>query len=135
MDIREMLVDSYNPALITDCSDYSHDVPPTSLRAFSGSGTLGHAIGPSDTTFTVNFTAGGASLYKIMTIDTGDNAENVEISAINGSTVTVVRNFGGLNTSHAAGAPVTATDYVHLNAQGYQIVANEVAKYLSAYSK
>jgi lysophospholipase L1-like esterase len=47
----------------------------------------------------------------------------------------VVRNYGGLNTSHAAGAPVTETDAIHLNAQGYQVVANAVAQYLYAYKK
>jgi lysophospholipase L1-like esterase len=69
-----------------------------------------------------------------LTIDTGENAENVQITAISGSTVTVTRNVGGLNASHAAGAPVTETDTLHLNRKGAQVVANAVAAFLSPYA-
>jgi len=134
IDVRELLVQNYNPSLATDVSDYNHDEPPTSLRAFLGSGTLGSSIGPSDTTFTVNLTTGTLS-SGILTIDTGANAENVAIVSVSGNTVVVNRNLGGNNTSHSAGAAVTQTDPTHLNAQGYQIVANAVAGYLSAYAK
>ena len=135
LDIRKVLVESYNPALITDISDYAHDEVPTSLRGIVFNNlTLVNAVGPSDTTFLVNSpnrspfgTAG------ILTIDTGENAENVVITAVNGDTLTVQRNFGGNDTSHAAGAPIVLTDAVHLNAQGYQVVANAVAQYLAAY--
>lgn len=133
LDIRHLLVESYDPGLITDVSDYSHDVIPTSLRAIRGTATLADAIGPTDTTLTLSSVTGALGADEILTIDSGANAENVEIAAVNGNTVTVVRNYGGLNTSHAAGVPVTQTDYIHLNAQGYQIVANAVAQFLSAY--
>jgi hypothetical protein len=135
LDIRKMLVDSYNPNLVVDVSDYQHDEIPTSLRGIVFNNlTLVNAVGPSDTTFVVNSpnwspfgTAG------ILTIDTGENAENVVITAVNGDTLTVQRNFGGNDTSHAAGAPIVLTDAVHLNSQGYQVVANAVAQYLAAY--
>jgi lysophospholipase L1-like esterase len=134
LDIRKVLVDSYNPALITDVSDYAHDEVPTSLRGIVyDSLTLGNAVGPSDTIITINPNADGWGTAGILTIDTGKNAENVVITAVSGNTVTVQRNFGGNNTSHAAGVPMVLTDSVHLNAQGYQVVANAVAQYLAAY--
>ena len=132
LDIRKALVDSYDSTQATEVSSFEHDVVPTSLHSVYGSGTLVNSIGPTDTVFAVNLTAGSMYVNNILTIDTGENAENVMIHAVSGSTVTVTRNWGGLNTSHAEGAPVTDTDAMHLNAQGYQIVANAVAKYLSA---
>jgi len=133
LDIRHVLVESYDPTQVTDVSDYSHDEVPTSLRANSVSTTLAEAIGPADTTLTLNST-NCLNVHWILTIDTGANAENVEITAVSGSTVTVARNFGGLNTSHAAAAPVTQSDYLHLNGKGYQAVAQSVAQFLSAYA-
>jgi hypothetical protein len=132
LDIEKILVDSYDPTLITDVSDYSHDEPPTSLRSINGYTTLANSIGPADTSITVQ-SAYDIAVNNVLTVDTGANAENVSVTAISGNTLTVVRNFGGLDTSHAAGAPVTVTDMEHLNEQGYQIVANAVAQYLSAY--
>jgi hypothetical protein len=135
LDIRKVLVDSYNPASVVDVSDHEHDEIPTSFRGIIFTNlTLVNAIGPSDTTFVVNnpnLTPLGPT--GILTLDTGENAENVVITAVNGSTITVQRSFGGNDTSHAAGAPIVLTDAVHLNAQGYQVVANAVANYLAAY--
>jgi hypothetical protein len=135
LDIRKVLVDSYNPALITDVSDYAHDEVPTSLRGIVFENlTLGNAISPSDTTFIVNNpNRTPLAPTGVLTIDTGDNAENVVITAVSGNNITVQRNFGGNDASHAAGAPIVLTDPVHLNAQGYQVVANAVAQYLAAY--
>jgi lysophospholipase L1-like esterase len=135
-DIEKALVDSYNPALITDVSDYNHDMVPTSLRAFDPTKmTLGNAIGPSDTTFTINspIPLTNASDLSILTIDTGDNAENVSLVSVNWNSITVDRNYGGNNTSHGAGVPVQLSDYTHLDRQGEQVVANAVAQYLSTY--
>lgn len=135
LDIRKVLVDSYNQALITDVSDYQHDEPPTSLRGIViEDATLGNAVGPGDTTLTISTNLPSALLVGyILTIDSGANAENVYVTAVSGNSVTVERNFGGNDTSHAFGVPVVETDPIHLNAQGYQIVANAVAQYLSAY--
>jgi len=135
LDIRKVLVDSYNPALITDVSDYAHDEVPTSLRGIVYNNiSLVNAIGPSDTTIMVSSpTKVVLAPTGILTIDTGANAENVMITAVNGSTLTVQRGFGGNDTSHAAGVNIVSTDAVHLNAQGYQVVANAVANYLAAY--
>lgn len=142
LDIRKVLVDSYNPALVTDVSDFQHDEIPTSLHDIGiENATLGKSIDAGDTTVTVNNTE--PSEYgvngTILTIDTGQNAENCLVTGIQGSTstgttLTVQRNFGGNNTSHAAGVPVVGSDSTHLGAPGEQIVANAVAKYLHAYS-
>ena len=132
IDVSSPLIASYNPSLITDVSDYNHGEIPTSLRAIYGSGTLVSAVGASDTTLTVTLSGTSPTPGEILTIDTGANAENVQISSVSGNTVTVVRNFGGNDTSHPAGAPVTATDPIHLNADGYQIVAKTVAARLAA---
>ena len=138
LDLRKILVDSYDPSTddsIVDASDYSHDEPPTSLRAIIAYTTLVNSIGPADTIVTIQPITSAVRLIvgDILTIDTGANAENVSITAISGDTLTVVRNYGGVNTSHAAGAPVTVSDQDHFNAQGAQVVANAVAQYLSAY--
>jgi hypothetical protein len=132
LDVRKILVDSYNPLLITDVSDFNNDEPPTSLRAILDNGSLTNAIGASDTSFAVHLTGYNLATGEILTVDTGANAENVLITALSGNTVTVTRNLGGNNTAHAAGSNVTGTDAVHLNAQGDQIVAHAVANYLAA---
>jgi hypothetical protein len=133
IDVREMLVNSYDSSLATDVSDFIRDEPPTSLRTVLGTGTLGSSIGPGDTTFDVNMTAGEFPIAGILTIDTGANAENVEVESESGNMVTVIRDIGGNNTSHLSGVAVTESDLIHLNANGYQIVADAVAKYLSHY--
>jgi lysophospholipase L1-like esterase len=92
------------------------------------------SIGPNDTVLTVRDTAVGLQIGAILTIDTGANAENVYIAALSGDTATVERNRGGPNIAHAAGAPLTESDSFHLNAKGYQIVANAVAQFLSSYA-
>jgi hypothetical protein len=135
LDIRKVLVDSYNPDLVVDVSDHDHDEIPTSLRGIDYNNiSLVNAIGPSDTTIVVSSpTKVVLGPTGILTIDTGANAENVMITAVNGSTLTVQRGFGGNDTSHAAGVNIVSTDFIHLNAQGYQVAANAVAQYLSAY--
>lgn len=131
LDIRKVLVDSYSPSLVTDISDYNHDEPPTSLRAEFGHGTLVSPVGPFDTTMTFSMSS-GAHLVPglIATVDSGGNAENVFISAVAGSTVTAVRNQGGNDTAHPADASVQLSDPIHLNAQGYQIVAQAIQNWI-----
>jgi lysophospholipase L1-like esterase len=137
LDIWKVLVDSYDPTLITDVSDYNHGEVPTSLRPIYLYTTLVNAIGATDTSITVQSVGPTDAVREgfILTIDSGANAENVKINAVSGNILTVVRNYGGVNGPHAAGAQATVTDDDHLNAQGAQIVANAVANYLSAYAK
>jgi len=133
LDIRKVLVNSYDQTQANDAADYQHDVPPTSLHALESIGTLSSAIGPSDTTFTVNITTGQLCSCGLLNIDTGQNAETTVVSSASGNTVTVVRGFSGANIAHAAGVATVQTDPMHLNAKGYQVVANAVAQYFSAY--
>jgi hypothetical protein len=133
LDVRSVLVSHYNPNSTIDVSDYKHDEVPTSLRAVEGTGTLAVSIGPADKSITVNF-AGTLNVDDVLTIDSGENAENVVVVAVYADHATVVRNIGGLNTSHDAGAPMTQSSWIHLNAQGYQIVAQVVAEFLAQSS-
>jgi lysophospholipase L1-like esterase len=135
LDVREAVVNAYDPSSLVDVSDFNYDTLPTSLRADQGSGTLGNSIGSSDTTFTVNLSKGTLAPLMILTIDTGSNAENVQINSVSGSTVTVNRDMGGNVFAHSAGAPVLMTDNGHLNADGYQVVAKAIAGYLSNYAE
>lgn len=134
LDIRKVLVDSYDPTLITDLSDFQHDEPPTSLREVGRQTTLANPVGLNDTTVTLT------SMHNIgedwiLTLDGGTpNAENVLITAVSGNTVTVVRNYGGVQTSHNAGASADTTQPVHFNAQAAQIEANQIADYLSDFA-
>lgn len=135
LDIRKVLMSNYDPTMATDVADISHDEVPTSLRAIIGTGVLVDPISATDTMFTVRDTKGIMAYGTILTIDTGANAENVYITAVKGSVITVDRNRGGNVSAHPAGAPLTESDFFHLSGKGYQIVADAVAKYLSAYAK
>ena len=135
IDIRKILVDAYDPTQATDVTDYQHDEVPTSLRAIDIEGTLVNAIGPNDTTITLTSKSGNFPISgSILNLDTGANAELVQVTAASGDTFSVTRGYGGNQTSHAAGVPMKMNDIIHLNAQGSQVVACAVAHYLSAYA-
>ncbi len=134
LDIRQVLVSSYDPSQATDVADFNHDEPPTSLRAVNAIGVLAEPIGPADTVLMFNTSVGSLGAGGVLTIGSGENAENAIITAVTGHTATVERDLGGANVAHEAGAPLTETDLLHLNAKGYQIVANAVAQFLSAYA-
>lgn len=125
-DLREHLVTlGCFSSNITDLSDCTHDEIPTEFRAVMATGTLNAAIGATDTTIYVNVASGSLSSEsnEILTIDTGANMENVQVVSVSGSsnpyTVTVVRNYGGNNTSHSSGATANGSSNIHLNATGY----------------
>lgn len=134
LDIRKLLINSYDPEQATDVADFNHDEPPTSLRAIFATATLANSIGPTDTVLTFEGASHSIQNEAVLTIDTGQNAENALVTSVSGNTVTVERDLGGPNIAHAAGAPLSESDPIHLNAKGYQIVANAVAKFLSAYA-
>ncbi len=131
LDIRPLLKNAYDPTSVIDVSDISQDAIPTSLRPILGSGTLATAIGPSDTTISVNLTDSSPRLGFVLTIDSGSNAENVYIVAVTGSVASVLRGIAGTVTAHGAGVPVALVDPVHFTTAGNQIIANAVAAYLS----
>jgi hypothetical protein len=123
LDIRSVLVNSYNPSSPVDVTDHKYDMPPTSLGAVTAQGTLVGAIGSTATTFTLNITSGTLLAYQNLVIDN----ENIRVLTVSGSTVTsCTRGYGGVQAAHAAGAAVTEHDPTHLNKQGYTIVANAV---------
>jgi lysophospholipase L1-like esterase len=133
LDIWTPLLNSYDPTQATDVTDYSRNEVPTSLHAVGFYTSLGNSIGPADTNITVTSPNIQWVVGTFLVIDTGANAEGVLVTGVNGSTLTVQRNFSGNNTSHAAGTVIAGVDILHLNARGYQIVANLVAQYLYPY--
>lgn len=131
LDIRKILVSSYDPSNAIDLSDYQNDIPPTSLRSIQAAGTLAAPVGPNDTTMTVSITSGYPCSGCNMTIGSGMSAENTRILSISGSTVTVQRDIGGKGGAHNAGEPVAQVEYLHLNGKGYQVVANAVLAWIN----
>jgi len=124
LDIRSVLVNSYNPSLPSDVTDYENDMIPTSFGAISGQGTLASDIGTTDTSFPVNITAG--SLRAAATIVVDD--ENILMVTVSGSTVTsAIRGYGGTLSSHHAGASITEHDGTHLNKHGDEVVVAAIA--------
>jgi hypothetical protein len=143
LDIREILVNSYDPTQANDVTDFNKDEVPTSLRAIFAKVSLAQAVGPNDTQVVITPAIGGGfpafGIDNILAVDTGANAEDMYITAItqsgNTDICTVQRGYEGNQTSHAAGAVVLGIDPVHLNGKGTGIVAQAVANYLSAYKK
>jgi hypothetical protein len=128
LDIRSILVRSYDPSSPVDVTDHHYDMIPTSLGAISGQGTLVSNIGPADTTFTVNITGGSLIPYHNLVID----HELIRVFEIDGSKVMFcTRGYGGVLASHPSGAAITQHDPTHLNKQGYAVVANAVARKLA----
>ena len=127
LDVRSLLVSSYDSASPVDVTDYNNDMIPTSLGAITAQGTLVGHIGKTDTTFTVNVTGGALIASHNLVIDN----ESIHLVTVSGSTVTsCVRGFGGTLAAHSAAAAITQHDPTHMNKQGYTIVANAVAKKL-----
>lgn len=129
LDIRSVLVGSYDRSSPVDVTDHQYDMIPTSLGSISGQGTLAAGIGPTDVSFPVNISAGALIAYHNIVIDN----ENIRIVRIKGSTVTYcIRGYGGTQASHSAGATLVQHDPTHLNKQGYAIVGEAVAKKLAS---
>ena len=135
IDVHKLLVNAYDPTQATDLEDFQNDVPPLSLRPIYSQGTLSSDIGVNDTTIPVTVAGGNLNANPVVVIDTGANAESVLVTAINGNTLTVKRCFTGACVAHSAGASFTVTDVGHFRSKGYQIIADAVAAYLSAYAK
>lgn len=128
LDINAAVVAAYNPALPYDVSDHNNNIPPTSLRAITATGTLVSSIGTSDTSFDLTTTAGTFATNGILTIDN----ENMLVTNVVGATVTVTRNRGGTLAAHTAGAAVSQNDGLHLNADGAAVVAQAIATKLQS---
>lgn len=141
IDVWTPLVNAYDPTQATDVADYNVKEIPTSLRPVYVKGTLANAIGPADTTISIQVISSQQWMLPFLryagmvTIDSGASAENALIVSYSGNVVTVQRGYNGNQTNHAAGVPVQAIDVVHVNNTGNQIIANLIANYLSAYKK
>lgn len=131
LDIRSVLVNSYDRALPVDVSDHDHDMPPTSLGAISAEGSLATSIGKTDTMFVVNLALGGMGINHNLVVDN----ESIHILRIDGATVIdSIRGYGGILSSHSAGAHLAVYDGTHLNKDGNAVVAKAVAAKLASLS-
>ncbi len=147
LDVRQLLVNAYNPLLPSDVADHNNGEPPTSLRAVLYSGQLTGPANASDTDCSAKGIAFAAEannppVGSIFTLDAGVSglSENVLILACSNTSgynklcispiTRCVRGWGSNGKgifSHSAGAPAQANDGVHFNAEGNQIIANAVA--------
>lgn len=132
LDIRSILVNSYDPTSPTDVTDHSFDMWPSSLSAVSAQGTLGANIGTADTTFLVNVTNGPPlRIGQILIID----QEGIYILDTDGATViSSIRGYSGTVQSHTAGTALIERDPTHLNKQGDAIIATAIANQLQGTS-
>jgi hypothetical protein len=131
LDVRSLLVSSFDQSLPADITDHDYDMPPGSLSAISAQGTLNSDISSTDKSFSVDVTAGTLRMYHTLVID----QESIRILGVNGSTVTAaVRGYGGIMGSHSAGTAVTEHDPTHLNMHGNLIVAKACAAKLASLS-
>ncbi len=130
LDIRNILLNSYNPSIPADVIDYNNCIPPYSLRAVDFKGTLTAAIGAASTSFSVTPTLNAPYVGQILTI----GSEQIYVSAISGNTITsAIRGYAGTTaSSYAANTSFVGTDYLHYGANGYMIVAKNVANSISA---
>lgn len=127
LDIREALVAQYDQSSAIDSADFENDEPPTSVRAVQCSGTLTADVGAADSTFEAAITGGTMVSGQLLDLGSGANGEATRIVSASGNKVTVTR--GANPQAHAAGTPIACTDQIHLNAKGYQEVAQKVHDY------
>jgi lysophospholipase L1-like esterase len=132
IDIRTLLAAQYNPSLPQDVFDHGNDIPPASLRAQDGSGTLAGTIADTSTcSISLNVT-GMVVNGSTITVD----AEKIFLSAISGGSVTgCTRGYASTTpATHANGTAYTALDSIHLNTAGYQYVGGRVAAWLVTHN-
>lgn len=127
LDIRAILVALFNPANGVDVVDHGNDIPPFSLRAIVGSGTLVGTLSNVATTFT---TSKNVSVGQVMTI----GSEFILITGSGGTNVTsCTRGYGSsVAASYSNGQAYTVTDPLHLSAAGYAAVAQSVFNKITA---
>jgi hypothetical protein len=136
LDVRSLIVNAYDPTSAIDVANYQRDITPVSLRTVLAQGVLANSIGPNDTSITVNLSYGTTfTAGMVIILDTGANAEEVQISSASGNTVTVVRGVAGATVAHAAGTAVSEVDAVHLSSTGLAMVADAIAGYLHQYAR
>ena len=130
LNIRELVVQAYNPALPLDVADHAMDIPPSSLRAVVAIGTItSGALDSQSCTF--NLSGGTQGPGTVIILD----SETILINAINNnaSVTDCVRGYNGTAAaSHASNATYSKIDGTHLGANGLQFVASQVASWFES---
>jgi hypothetical protein len=137
-DIRSYLVSQYDPTNPLDVFDHQNDVWPASLRAHTLNGSLAASIGDSDTTIYMNLTSAAKP------IDSDIFELDSEYVCVIGTTAPtspggpyafkVIRGYANTPVSpHQAGMSSVEIDPLHLSAEGYTKVAQQVANWLNSH--
>ena len=139
-DIRSYLVSQYDPTNPLDVLDHENDVWPASLRAHNLTGTLAAAIGDSDTTIYLNVTS---AVHPIVSNILKIDSEYMCVTEVTAPTspagqyaLTVIRGYANTTPSpYQANTAVVGIDPIHLNANGYTKVAQQVANWLNSHQR
>jgi hypothetical protein len=132
LDIRELLVGQYNPGNPCDVIDHGNDCPPYTLRAQDANGTLNGAITSSaQQNFNVTPGAGQNSPSGGQILAIG--SEYIQVTSATGNNVTAcVRGYAGTTaTTYTNGTSYTGTDVLHLGANGYTYVAQQLQNFIN----
>ncbi len=131
LNIRELLVEAYNPSLTLDQQSYAQDIPAASLHAVRAQGTITSGA-LNNTSCAISVSNGTNGPGTVIIID----SETILINAIP-DTVNITSCTRGYNgtaaASHAANATYSLIDEVHLGSNGYDVVAQQVAAWFSAH--
>ena len=132
LNIRELLVQDYNPALPLDVADHANDIPPSSLRAVVALGTItSGALDSQSCVFSVSNGTQGPGTVVI------SDSETILINAMSGTAniTDCVRGYNGTAAaSHAANATYSKIDETHIGGNGLQFVAAQVASWFQSQS-
>jgi hypothetical protein len=131
LNIRQLLVQAYNPALALDQQSFAEDIPAYSLHAVRPQGTITSGA-LNNTSCAISVSSGTNGAGTVIIID----SETILINAIP-DTVDITSCTRGYNgtaaASHLAGASYSLIDPVHLGSNGYDFVARQVAAWFSAH--
>jgi hypothetical protein len=138
LDIRSYLVSQYDPTNPLDVFDHENDVWPASLRAHNLTGSLAASIGDSDTTISMNVTSVVRPIISnILEVDS-EYMCVTEVTALTSPggqyALKVIRGYANTIVSpHQANMAMVGIDPLHLNANGYTMVAQQVANWLNSH--
>ena len=132
LDIRQVVVNAYNPALPLDVASHARDLPPSSLMAVEALGTItSGALDSASCVFSLSSGTQGNGTVVIVDSETiliNNVSNNQNVTDCN-------RGYNGtVATSHAANATYSKIDGVHLGANGLQFVASQVATWFRSQS-
>jgi lysophospholipase L1-like esterase len=138
LDIRSYLVSQYDPTQPLDVFDHENDVWPASLRVHNLMGSLAASVGASNTTIYMNATS---VVHPIDSTILEVDSELMCVTAVTAPTspggqyaLTVIRGYAKTPVSpHGADVIIVGIDPLHLNANGYTKVAQQVANWLNSH--